>query len=97
MKGIEVNEETLATDLIAKVGHEGAYLKQEHTRKHYRQEHHLPLLFHAQFRTGWKEAGAKEKTNRVLSEHHPAPLGADLEKHLDDLLGEAHKGDNTAI
>ena len=98
VKGLEVDDDTLAVDLIRKVAHEGAYLKEEHTRRHYKQEHRLPLLFDAQFRNAWQSAGAKdtvqrakEKARKILSEHHPIPLGAELEKRLDILLDDAKR------
>jgi len=98
VRGVEVNEDTLAVDLIAKVGHEGAYLKQEHTRRHYKEEHRLPMLFDAQLRTAWKSAGgkdtvqrAKEKVRRIVSEHHPPLLEADVEKQLESVLEEAKR------
>ena len=99
VKGIDVNEDTLAAALIKKVAHEGGYLKEEHTRRHYRKEHRLPLLFDAQFRNAWKSTGAKdtvqrakEKASRILVEHRPVPLEPDLEKRLDNLLEDAkHK------
>ena len=98
VKGVEVNEDALAVDLIAKVGHDGAYLKEEHTRRHHKQEHRLPMLFDAQFRSAWKSAGgkdtvqrAKEKVRKIVSEHRPPALDADVERQLDTLLEEAKR------
>ena len=98
VEGIEVNDDTLAVDLIRKVGQDGAYLKEEHTRRHYKQEHRLPLLFDAQFRNAWQSAGAKdtvqrakEKAQKILAEHKPKPIGADLERDLDDILEDAKR------
>ena len=99
VEAIEVTEDTLAVGLIAKVGHEGNYLKEEHTRRHYKQEHRLPLLFDTQFRSAWQSAGAKdviqrakEKATKIIAEHRPAPLERDTERQLDTLLEEAKKG-----
>lgn len=98
VEGLEVNDDTLAVDLIGKVGHEGGYLKEEHTRRHYKQEHRLPLLFDAQFRNAWQSTGAKdtvqrakEKARKILAEHKPVSLGADLEKRLDNLLNDTKR------
>ena len=98
VKGLEVNDDTLGVDLIRKVGHEGVYLKEEQTRRHYKKEHRLPLLFDTQFRNAWQSAGAKdtvqrakEKVRNILAEHKPARLGVDLERHLDDLLEDAKR------
>jgi trimethylamine--corrinoid protein Co-methyltransferase len=96
VKGLEVNDDTLAVDLIRKVGHEGVYLKEEHTRRYYKQEHRLSMLFDAQFRNAWQSAGAKdtvqrarEKMRKILTEHKPSSLGTPLEDQLDTLLEDA--------
>jgi len=98
VKGIEVNEDTLALDLIRKVGHDGTYLKEPQTRTQYKQEHRLPLLFDTQFRSAWTSTGAKdtlqrakEKAQKILTEHKPKPIGADLERDLDSLLEDAKR------
>ena len=98
VKGLDFNDDTLAVDLIRKVGHDGTFLKEEHTRRHYKQEHRLPLLFDTQFRNAWQSAGAKdtvqrakEKARRILTEHKPKPIGSDLERELDNLLDEANR------
>ena len=98
MKGLDTGEDALAVDLIKKVGHEAAYLKEEHTRRHYKQEHRLPLLFDAQFRNAWQSSGSKdtvervkEKARKILTEHKTVSLGADVEKRLDRLLEDANR------
>jgi len=98
VNGLEVNGDTIAVDLIRKVGHDGAYLKEEHTRRHYKQEHRLPLLFDAQFRNAWQTTGGKdtpqranEKVQKILTEHKPKPLESDLERELDNLLEDAER------
>ncbi|RLG40761.1 MAG: hypothetical protein DRO05_05565 [Thermoproteota archaeon] len=42
IRGIEVNDETLALDVIEKVGPGGHYLTQKHTLKHVMTEYYLP-------------------------------------------------------
>ena len=42
MKGLEVNEETLALDLIDELGPHGDFMGSDHTRKHYREELRIP-------------------------------------------------------
>ena len=98
VSGLEVTGDTIAVDLIKKVGHDGAYLKEEHTRRHYKQEHRLPLLFDAQFRNAWQAAGGKdtaqranERVQKILANHKPKPLGSDLERELDNILEDAER------
>jgi trimethylamine--corrinoid protein Co-methyltransferase len=86
MKGIEINDTTLALDLIDEVGPDGQYLDNPHTSKHYR-ERWYPTLFERSSYEKWKIKGAKnlghrasEKVEQILSEHAPEPLPEDMAK-----------------
>ena len=90
MKGMPVNDETLALDLIDHVGPGGHYLQEDHTLKHFREVWYSQLFdrtIHAQ----WIEKGAKrfeerlrERTKTAM-EHEPAPLPAEIIKELDQM------------
>lgn len=76
LKGIAVDEETLALTTIEKVGHGGHYLAEEHTLKWLRSgEHYYSQLF---FPAAWEKEGkqmiaaAGEKVKEILREHVPA-------------------------
>ena len=43
-RGIEVTDDTLALDLIRRVGYGGNYFAENHTVDHYRSEHYIPRL-----------------------------------------------------
>ncbi|MFN3308385.1 MAG: trimethylamine methyltransferase family protein [Anaerolineales bacterium] len=96
MKGLEVNEETLALDVIEKIGPDGDFLGNPHTRKHFKEDWY-PTLFDRHNYDGWVAAGSKtlrqrarEKALHILETHHPEPLPADIQKHLDQIVAEAH-------
>jgi len=82
VRGIEVNDETLALDVIDRVGPGGHYLMDEHTLRYMRTEHYYPsAVFDRQGREVWEQAGAidawaraKEVARRILAEHKPEPL-----------------------
>ena len=82
VRGIEVNDDTLALDTIDRVGPGGHYLMDEHTLRHMRTEHYYPsAVFDRQRREIWEQAGgtdawtrAKEIARRILAEHQPKPL-----------------------
>lgn len=89
VKGIEVNRETLATDIIAEVGPGGHFLDNAHTVQHVRNEFYFPKLADRQQRSNWEEAGSKdaftrahEEARRILAEHQPPGFSEDLEKKL---------------
>ena len=88
LRGIIVNEETLALDVIADVGPGGHFIGKEHTRRHLRAEHWLPKLMDRTNRDAWEKSDAKtmgrrvrEKVIDILEGYEPPAL----DEHL---LGE---------
>ncbi|MCD6271427.1 MAG: trimethylamine methyltransferase family protein, partial [Deltaproteobacteria bacterium] len=86
MKGIEINEETLALDVIDEIGPDGQYLDHPHTVKHFR-ERWYPKLFERSNYDGWKKKGetslgerAIGNVDKILAEHKPEPLPDDIAK-----------------
>ena len=98
MNGIEVNEETLATDLINKVGPEGSFLSEENTLKFFKKEGwYSPLLNRKHFQA-WKAEGSKtvnqrlaEKAHKIIEEDVPALISNDAMKELDKIIAEREK------
>jgi len=88
-RGVEVSDETLAVDVIDKVGPGGHFLAQKHTMEHHRREHFIPKLFDTQPYDSWVKTGSKEirekareEIKRILKEHQPPPLDEELEQKL---------------
>jgi trimethylamine--corrinoid protein Co-methyltransferase len=79
IRGIRVDAETLARDVIEKVGPGGHYLQEEHTVSHMRDELWMPQLLARQHRDVWQAEGAKDMAQRVrervweLAESHQVP------------------------
>jgi len=97
-RGIDVNDETLATDIIEKTGPGGHYLSNEHTRAHYSLEHHIPTLYDRTARADWEKSGkkemvqrAREKAKRLLRDHSIQPLDAHVEREFQSILSEANR------
>ena len=63
--GIEVNDETLAVDVIENVGPGGHYLSEDHTMKWFRR-HWRPSLMDRNDYEAWKEQGEKTLKDRVI-------------------------------
>ena len=89
LKGIPVNEETLATDVIQQVGPAGHFLTQDHTVKHFRREHWFPNLMDRTPYEQWAKEGrksmadrVKEETLSILESHVPEPLDDDTLREL---------------
>jgi len=96
LRGVDVNAETLARDIIAKMGFKGDYLFDRHTRRHVRE------LWRAQLsETGtydsWQAAGApgtldraRETVRHVLASE-PEPFPEDLGREFDAIIAAAEK------
>ncbi len=65
LRGIEVNQDTLAYDIIAKVGPGGNYLSEEHTIKYMRTESFSPRASDRQPYHRWLDAGSKDSWKRA--------------------------------
>lgn len=81
---VEINDETLALDLIDEVGPDGQFLDSEHTLAHFR-EYWYPDLFERGNYAQWQAAGRKSLTERaarrveeILAQHKPESLPKDV-------------------
>jgi trimethylamine--corrinoid protein Co-methyltransferase len=81
IRGIEVNPETLARDVIQKVGPGGHFLLEDHTYNHFKKELWVPKLLTRQPYDTWQSQGAKDMETRVkesvkdiLETHKVPPL-----------------------
>ena len=98
LRGIEVNPETLAEEVVAKVGPGGHFLGEKHTREHFNKEFFFPTMFDQRSRLTWEMEGskdivarAKEKVTKILKEHEPVPLDRNAQEGLHQLLRKAEK------
>jgi trimethylamine--corrinoid protein Co-methyltransferase len=96
LRGIDVTAETLARDLIAKMGFRGDYLFDAHTRRHAR-ELWRAQLGEAGTYDSWVQAGspstldrARETVRDVLASE-PVPFPDDLGRELDEIIAAAEK------
>ena len=96
MRGILVNDETLALDLIDRVGPSGHYLEEAHTMRHFRDVWYSQLFDRTTYDT-WREQGAvqfverlQEKT-RKLMDIDTEPLPAEVMKELDRMENKWYK------
>ena len=78
--GFNVDDESLAVDVIRSVGPSKDFLDQDHTLKHMRT-HSQPELIDRNGMETWKASGstdsyqrAVEKTRDILNNHQPDPL-----------------------
>ena len=98
VQGIEVNDETLAIDVIDKVGPGGHFLAEKHTLNHFKDVLFFSEVADRQSYDGWKKAGgksmvkrAREKAEEILREHWPTPLDKDVQKEISEIIERAEK------
>lgn len=79
IRGMQVNRETLAREVIERVGPGGHFLEDDHTYDHFRNELWRPTLLTRKTRDEWELEGSTEMADRIqakihdLMENHPEP------------------------
>jgi trimethylamine--corrinoid protein Co-methyltransferase len=95
MEGVVVNEETMATDAIDKVGIGNNFLAHKTTRKNIDLPS-SPMLIDRLMYGDWEAAGAKdiatvahEKVVDIMKNHEVQPIDADLLKDMKAVVAKA--------
>jgi trimethylamine--corrinoid protein Co-methyltransferase len=97
IEGFNVNDETLAIDLIKDVGQgPGTFLNKTHTRKNWKKEYFMPRVADRLSYQEWISTGkknmiekAKERMDEILRNHKPKPMPPDRDKEIDRILSDA--------
>jgi trimethylamine--corrinoid protein Co-methyltransferase len=96
--GIEVSDETLALEVIDRVGPGGDYISDRHTFENFKKQTWYPDLFRSTLYDKWVEGGSKTLTQRandkvkdILEHHQPDPLPQDVQKSLREIVEKAEK------
>lgn len=98
IRGIAVDEERMAVDVIKQAGPAGEFMSQEHTLRYFRQEHSQSRIASRSLRNNWLEEGSKDMTERayeearfILKNHKPAPLPRDVQAAFNKIIEEANE------
>lgn len=99
LRGISVDDETLALPVIEAVGPGGNYLGEDHTLRHFRSEYWFPRLLDRSNLANWQAAGSRtleqrvrERVLAIIEGPAPAPLGDELEASLRQIIARAESG-----
>jgi len=97
IRGIEVSDETMATDLVKKAHDIKDFLHQKHTIEHMREQSR-PSLFDRKTRGSWQGAGGKDITTiagetavKIIKSHEVTPLSENVRKTLREIVESAAK------
>ncbi len=89
IRGIDVDDQLMAIDLIGRVGIGGNFLGEQHTMDHIDGEQVQADLIDRRMRGGWEKKGAKdlhqsslERARKILETHRPKPLERGLAEEL---------------
>ena len=92
-RGIPVDDEMLAVDVIKAVGADGNFLTQEHTLNHLRSTQWQPKLISRAGYEKWQASGStslldrgREKLQQILAEHQPVPIPDDRARQIQELV-----------
>ena len=95
--GVVVDDETLALDVIRKVGANGTYLAERHTRQHMK-DIWRPTVWDRTPYDSWLRDGKKgalekatEIADDILANYEPAPLAEDVTRELRDIVARADR------
>jgi len=99
LEGVEINRETLAFDVINKVGPiPGTYLTEEHTRNWWRKSQFIPKSSDSLTYPEWMEADKKDcisyaldRMEEIIGTYKPEPLTDKEEEAIESILEEARK------
>ncbi len=99
MRGIEINENTLALDVVDKVGPGGHYLGELHTMDNFKKETWFPTLINRMRHDGWQKKAnsssmgdrVRDKLHSILKEHQPKPLSEKVNKEIDSIVEKAEE------
>lgn len=98
VRGFEINDDTLALDIIRKVRPGGHYLAEKHTLNNFLKEHWVPKISDRKPYDTWEKAGAKdivkvakEKVKEILATHKPEPISKDIQEEISQILKRYEK------
>jgi trimethylamine---corrinoid protein Co-methyltransferase len=91
-RGVVVNDETLALDVVEELGPKGNYVGHEHTLRHYRETYYSKLADKNPYSVWMNhgattmEARATKMVDDLLSKHKVAPLPQDVQQAIHQIV-----------
>lgn len=98
LKGIPVDDETIASEVIQRVGAKGHFLGEDHTMQHMKSAHFLPEIIERTNYQDWRKNGSTDmktradtKAKNILENYKPDPLPEKVAKNLQSIFDEVKK------
>ncbi|MEJ2210999.1 MAG: trimethylamine methyltransferase family protein [Anaerolineae bacterium] len=91
-RGVAVDDETLALDVVEELGPTGDYLTHPHTLRHFKEPFYSGLADKATY-AQWLERGgttmeerAAKQVDKILAKHEPEPLPEDAQRGIREIV-----------
>jgi len=98
IRGEWADEETMALDVIERVGPGSNFLAQRHTLMHVKTDHFMPTLIDRRSFDAWAADGSKtlvdrarERTKWILANHKVPPLEPEIRRRLAEVIAGKEK------
>ncbi len=92
-RGVVVNKDTLAVDVIDAVGHTAGFITQDHTLNFFKKESYFPHLMDRLNYDDWEKQGSKtldtklkEKADEIIRTHKAEPIDGALQKSMREII-----------
>lgn len=100
LKGMQVSSETVAIDVIKKVGCRGNFLREDHTVKHLRSgEYWQARILNRSGYQMWAKKGyptiidnAKKRVAEIIQSYHPEELSKEIRKEIEQIIRKFEEG-----
>jgi trimethylamine--corrinoid protein Co-methyltransferase len=91
--GLDTSPDHMALDVIQAVGPRGHFLRERHTRDHFRRSRFSEIVYVADTGGTYRDPFevAKEKTDWILENHHPEPLDETQQAEFKRILRAAER------
>ncbi len=100
-RGVAVNDETLALDVIEELGPTGSYLGHEHTLRHFKEPYYSKLADKNPYAVWQKRGGtsmeqrAGKMVDDILAKHKPQALPADIQRDIKKIVAREQEWINS--
>jgi trimethylamine--corrinoid protein Co-methyltransferase len=91
-RGVVVDDETLALDVLEDLGPTGDYLTHPHTLRHFKEPFYSKLADKGTY-SQWQDRGATtmeeraaQQVDKILESHEPEPLPADTQRDIREIV-----------
>ena len=98
-RGFEINNDTLALDIINTVGPGKQFLVEDHTLNYFKKEQWFPRFIDRNNYENWEAAGSKtmgqrlnDEVKRTIADYQPKQLSADQKEAISAVIAQAEEG-----